>query len=92
LWRFYWDILCAAVKEVGNTIERVAFWVTAVLSILGLANRRLLQAIEHRSNGVSPWWSMLPIATWLAYRLIRTNYNRFQRLQLQGGWRTFAFL
>ncbi len=77
MWKFYKAVILSAFKEVWTATEKV-LTVTAVLSFLAiLANRKFGEKLVTTWNGISPWWSVIPISLLVSWRLLKANYMQF---------------
>ena len=77
MWNFYKAVILSAFEEVWTATEKV-LTVTAVLSFLAiLANREFGEKLVTTWNGISPWWSVVPIGLLVSWRLLKANYTQF---------------
>jgi hypothetical protein len=51
------------------------------LFFLAIFIPELATALQARWAGVSRWWALLPVGILLGYRLLRANYEEFERLE-----------
>jgi hypothetical protein len=51
------------------------------LSVIGFFNQQLADKLAHNWNGVSRWWSLVPIGIFVAYRMLEANYKAFAMLE-----------
>lgn len=81
MWKFYWSIMRLAVRELW-TATNGFLTAVAVLSFFAiLTNRQYGEKLVTAWNGISPWWSIIPIALLVVYRLLRANYETFVKIQ-----------
>jgi hypothetical protein len=77
MWQFYRSVVRSAFKEFWTATDQVLTAI-AVLTFFGvLANRKYAEKLVTAWNGISPWWSVIPIALLVVYRLLRANYEKY---------------
>jgi|SRR5208282_1776645 len=79
--KFYLRILWSACTEFWGATDKTIAASTVVLFLIGLFNQKLVERIMTTWNGVSPWWSLVPIGLLVVYRLLRANYEKFVVLE-----------
>jgi hypothetical protein len=81
MWKFYKAVFRTAIREFWTATDDVLTGV-AVLSFLAiLLSRKYGEHLVTAWNGVSPWWSLVPIGLLVMYRLLRANYEQFEVLR-----------
>jgi len=79
--RFYLSVLRSAVKEFWTATDEV-LTAAAILAFFAiLVSRQYGEKIVRAWNGISPWWSAIPIALLVIYRLLRANYEKFHEVE-----------
>jgi hypothetical protein len=79
--KFYLSVLRSAVKEFWTATDE---WLTAVAVLTFFAiliSRKYGEKLVTAWNGISPWWSAIPIALLVIYRLLRANYEKFHGVE-----------
>jgi hypothetical protein len=83
MWKFYWSIMRSAVREFWTATDEVLTAI-AVLSFFAiLTSQKYGEKLVTAWNGVSPWWSVIPIALLVVYRGLRANYETLIKIQLE---------
>lgn len=75
--RSYW-VLFRAIPTVLRTA--VDLWVaigTIILFLVAVLDRGVGERIMNSWHGLSPWWSLIPVAAFFLYPLARSNYEHF---------------
>jgi hypothetical protein len=81
MWKFYKAVMQSAIKEFWTATDQMLTAI-AVLSFFGiLANRKYAEKIVTAWNGISPWWSTIPIFLLVVYRLLHANYEKYSRVK-----------
>jgi hypothetical protein len=79
--KFYLRILWTAITEFWGATDRALAAVAVVLFFVGIGNQKLVERIVTTWNGISPWWSLLPIGVFALYRVLRANYEAYVALE-----------
>jgi hypothetical protein len=94
MWKFYKALIRPAAKEFWTATDEVLTAIAILLFILLLLNRKLGEHAMTAWNGISAWWSAIPVGVIVLYRLLRANYEQFAKVkqerddalnQLSGG-------
>src|SRR5438552_2616380 len=81
MWKFYRAVIRSAVKEFWTATDDVLTGI-AILSFLAiLFSRTWGTYLLTTWNGISAWWSVIPIALLVLYRLLRANYEQFAKVE-----------
>jgi hypothetical protein len=81
MWKFYGRILRSALFEFWSVTDKAIAAAAVALFFIGIFNRKWADKVVTAWNGISPWWSLVPIAILVAYRLLRANYEKFAALE-----------
>lgn len=81
MFSFYRRIFVSAVSEFQSVKTKTLLWVAVGLSIVGFFNQQIADKVSRTWNGVSRWWSLAPIGFFVAYRILRANYESFSALE-----------
>jgi hypothetical protein len=79
--RFYRTVAVSAVGEFWTATDKVLSVVAVLSFLLLLLNRSLGEKVVTAWDGLSPWWSLIPIGMLVIYRLLRANYQKFAALE-----------
>jgi hypothetical protein len=79
--KFYRSVAISALREFWTATDNVLASVAVLSFFLILFNRTLGEKIMTAWNGLSPWWSLIPIGMLVIYRLLRANYQKFAALE-----------
>jgi hypothetical protein len=83
MWKFYKAVFRTSVREFWTATDDVLTGI-AVLSFLAiLLNRKYGEHLVTAWNGISPWWSLVPIGLLVIYRLLRANYENVTKLRAE---------
>lgn len=78
---FYRGVAVSAAREFWTATDNVLAAVAVLSFLLLLFNRNLGEKIMTAWNGLSPWWSLIPIGMLVIYRLLQANYQKFAALE-----------
>jgi hypothetical protein len=81
MWKFYKSVVWSAIKEFWSATDDVLTAVAVLSFVALLLNRRYGEHLVTSWNGVSPWWSVIPIFLLVADRLLRANYKKYSSVK-----------
>ncbi|HEV8131275.1 MAG TPA: hypothetical protein VGQ81_08475 [Acidobacteriota bacterium] len=81
MWKFYRALIRPAAKEFWTATDEVLTGIAILFFIILLLNRKLGEHVMTAWNGISAWWSAIPIALIVLYRLLRANYEQFAAMK-----------
>jgi hypothetical protein len=81
MWEFYRSVFRSAVKEFWTATDNVLGGAAVLSFLLVVFNRKYGEHIVNAWNGISPWWSIIPIGLLVIYRLLRANYELVAQTQ-----------
>jgi hypothetical protein len=82
MWVYYWRLLRGVPGLLVEGVDKLAVYVTIVLSLLGLFNQRLARHVASW-DGFSPWWSVVPVVLLVGYEMLKANYKHIEGLEEQ---------
>jgi hypothetical protein len=79
--KFYRSIVRSAVREFWTATDEVLTAIAIISFLIILVNRKFGEYLVTAWNGISPWWSTIPVALLVLYRLLRANYEQFAKMK-----------
>src|SRR5437899_1029762 len=79
--KFYRGVAISAFKEFWTATDDIIAAIAVISFFAILLSRKYGEKLVTAWNGVSPWWSLIPIGLLLIYRLLRANYEKFIALE-----------
>ncbi|MFY9560489.1 MAG: hypothetical protein WAQ52_09675 [Terriglobales bacterium] len=83
MWNFYKKVIVSAFLEFWTATDDVLTGIAIVSFIAILLSRRYGERLVATWNGISPWWSLIPIGLLVLYRLLLANYVQFSRVKAE---------
>jgi hypothetical protein len=77
-WGFYWSLATWAISEGYGVLDAFLTFVAVGLFIVTLLNKGIAKQLESNWNGLSRWYSVIPLACLFGYRMMRANYAHFE--------------
>jgi hypothetical protein len=75
---FYWALFKWAVSETYGVLDTLLTFSAVALFIATFFSKELAQALERQWQGLPRWYSLIPVAILLGYRMMRANYSHFE--------------
>ena len=79
--RFYWKLFDQALTDWQAIHDKVILIGALVLSLSAFLSKTLAVMILNRTQGISPRWGFLPLVLLVVYRLMRTNYEEYSKME-----------
>ena len=77
---FYVSLVKWTLTEAYGVIDAFLTFVAFALFLVALFNRELAHRLETNWQGLSRWYSIVPVAALLAYRVMKANYAHFENV------------
>jgi hypothetical protein len=75
---FYFSLFKRTFTEAYGAIDSYLTFIAAVLFLVALFNKELAHRVETNWQGLSRWYSIIPLGALLTYRVMRANYAHFE--------------
>ncbi len=85
MWKFYRQVAWSAVTEFWSATDKTLTATAVALFLVTLLNHKIAERLVKTWDGVSQWWSLVPIGLLVLYRLLRSNYEAFESLEKSKG-------
>jgi hypothetical protein len=81
--RFYSRIFWSAVSDYRSVTAKLQLAGAIAVAIAAGLSRQIAERISHAWRGLPPWWSVVPVGLFVAYRVLRANYLEISALEQQ---------
>lgn len=79
-WSFYRSLAMRALSEGYGVLDGFLTFITVVLFAATLFSKELARQLESNWQGLSRWYSVLPLVLLFGYRMMKANYAYFEEV------------
>lgn len=79
-WGFYRSLAKSALAEGYDVLDGFLTLVAVAVFVVTLFNKEVAHQLESQWQGLSRWYSIIPLIAWFGYRVMKANYAHFEEV------------